>query len=214
MARFCSKCGSPLNDEDKVCGNCGNPVARVKVASSGKAFAPEKEKSGNKSIKLIGAGIILIVAMVIISNVAGNYTGYKGTIWKMVKALQDYDVTTLISLVSPVSDAVYGEWYGDNLYDVYQEMVSEALDVYEDRVGGIKKISYEITNVAELSDRRMEEMESELVDSYNMDVSGIKKVMTVNMTLTVKGTQSSASFKVNKLYLIKESGGWKLYYGD
>ncbi len=31
---YCSKCGSSLNDGDKVCGNCGEPVGGVRVESS------------------------------------------------------------------------------------------------------------------------------------------------------------------------------------
>lgn len=31
---YCSKCGSSLNDGDKVCGNCGEPVGGVRVDSS------------------------------------------------------------------------------------------------------------------------------------------------------------------------------------
>jgi len=31
---YCSKCGSSLNDGDKVCGNCGEPVGGVRGESS------------------------------------------------------------------------------------------------------------------------------------------------------------------------------------
>ena len=37
---YCSKCGSPLNEGDKVCGNCGEPVG-------GAARSPETTSSND-----------------------------------------------------------------------------------------------------------------------------------------------------------------------
>lgn len=216
MAKFCANCGAQLNDEDKVCGACGKPVAGAAPAGNGEAAAAKeaKAKGNGKIVALVGAAIALVVVLVIAINIIGAFTGYKGTIRKMVTALKKYDVEALAALSSSVSDEVYESWYGNDIYDKYDDKVSDVLDKYEDRVGTIKKISYEITDVTELSDRRVEEIEDNLIESYNIDVSGIKKIMTIDMTLTVKGAKKSASYSVSDLYLIKESGGWKLYYGS
>lgn len=214
MAKFCSNCGSKIDDGDKVCGNCGTPIADGSFPKSTVAAAPTQKKSGNKVVVLVAAAIFLIVAAVIFVNVIGNFVGYKGNVRKMVKALQDYDMATLESLASSVSDAVYGYGTEDDVYEWYQSRVSDTLDKYEDNVGTIKKISFKISDTTELSDRRVEELKNNLVDYYNMDVSGIKKIMTIDLTLTVKSSKKSASYRVNNLYLIKESSGWKLHYGS
>lgn len=220
MAKFCANCGSQMDHEDKVCGQCGTPVAgaNVSVANVSVASQPsdnEKNgKDGNKVVKLIAAAIVLVVVAVIAANVVGNFTGYKGTLNKMVKALQNNDVAALESLSSSISDEIYGSWYGDDLYDYYEEAVSDTLDKYEDSVGAVKKISYEISDEIELSDRRLEEFEDYLIDMFNMDVSNIKKIKEVQLKLTVKGAKKSSTYNVSNLYLVKESGGWKIYYGD
>ena len=150
--------------------------------------------------------------MCIVIGVVSSMNSYKATLDKMVKALRKDDVATLESLSSSVSDEVYGAWY-DDLTGYYEDQVSNTLDKYEDSVGDIKKISYEITDETEFSKRRVNELKDQLVDSYNMDPSDIKKVVDVSLQLTVKGSKKSAAYNVYDLYLIKESGGWKIYYG-
>lgn len=213
MAKFCANCGAQMNDEDKVCGQCGTPAVSVAVKPAASDQAG-KNKESNKIIKLIAGVIIAVVVIVIAVNIAGSYTGYKGTVNKMVKALQKNDVATLEALASIISKETLGAWYGEDLYDYYDEAVSDALDIFEDSVGPIKKISYEITDETEVSARRVEELEDYLVEIYNMDTSSIKKIVKVNLKLTVKGTKKSSTYNTNELYMIKESGGWKIYYGS
>lgn len=210
MAKFCGNCGAQMGDDDKVCGQCGTPFAGSSVADKSAA----KEKNSNKIVKLIIGVIAAIVVAVIIANVAGNFTGYKATIKKMVKALQNDDMSTLESLASSVSEETYGAWLGDDVYDYYDDMISDTLDKYEDSVGTIKKISYEITDETELSDRRMNELKDNLEDIYNMDTSVIKKVISVDIKITVKGTKKSSTYNVSSLYMIKENSGWKIFYGN
>lgn len=212
MAKFCANCGSQMDDEDKVCGQCGTPVAGAEIKSAVGA-SNTKSKGNNNIVKIIVGIIVAIVVIVVAANIAGNFTGYKGTINKMVKALQNNDVATLEMLASSISEETYGAWYGDDLDEYYEEAISNVLDKYEDKVGTIKKISYEITNENELSDRRMDELEDNLVDKYNMDTSEIKKVVKVDLKLTVKGTKKSSTYNVSNFYLIKENGGWKIFYG-
>lgn len=211
MAKFCGNCGSQMDDADKVCGQCGTPFAGATVSD---ATPVAKEKGNNKVVKLIIGVIVAIVAIVVIANIAGNYTGYKGTLNKMVKALQNNDTATLESMASSISEETYGGWYGDDVYDYYDAVISDTLDKYEDAVGPIKKISYEITDATELSDRRMNELKDNLEKLYNMDTSGIKKVVQVDLKIKVKGSKKSSTYHVDNLYMIKENSGWKVFYGD
>lgn len=200
MAGFCSNCGSQINEGDRVCGNCGTPVAGVSGSGQNIKSVPAQRKKGNKIVVLISAAVLFIVVAVIIANVAGNFVGYKGTIRKMVKSLQDYDMETLESLASSINDEVY-EGSNDDMSKWYANKVSSVLDKYEEKVGAIKKISIKTLLVTEVSDRRVEEMKDSLVDYYNMDVSDIKNILEVEMTLTVKGAKKSASYNVDNLYL-------------
>lgn len=242
MAKYCANCGAQMADEDRVCSQCGTPVVDITpvsanapasaaapvdaaapgadAAASGAAPAAEwsgstaKAKSSNKVFIIAGAAIAAIVLLVVAVNILGNFTGYKGTLNKMTKALRDDDIAKLETLASSVSEEYYGARYGHDLYDFYEDRVSDVLDKYEDSVGAIKKISYEITDETEWSDRRLAELKDELIDRYHMDTSSMKKVVRVELQMTVKGAKKSSTYRVSDLYMIKESGGWKIYYGN
>lgn len=217
MAKFCSNCGSQMNDEDKVCGQCGTPVAGANVNPT-PAAAPAadegKKKNNNIIIALIAIAIVAIVALVVVVNIASNFTGYKGTLNKMVKALEDDDTDALIALSSSISDEINEAWYGDDFEEYYEDAIDSVLDKYEDKVENIKKISYEITDETELSKRNMEDLEEAMVDNYDMDFSDIKKVVKVDLKITVKGSKKSGSYNVEDLIMVKEDGGWKIHYGS
>ncbi len=217
MAKFCSNCGAQMNDEDKVCGQCGTPVTGANV-NPAPAAAPvadeEKKKNNNKIIALIAIAIVAIVAIVVVANIASNFTGYKGTLNKMVKALKDDDTDVLVDLASSISNEVNEAWYGDDYEDYYEDAVDGVLDKYEDKVENIKKISYEITDETELSKRQMEDLEEAMIDNYDMDFSDIKKVVKVDLKITVKGSKKSGSYNVDDLIMVKEDGGWKIHYGS
>lgn len=207
---FCGNCGAPMNDEDKVCAQCGTPVENdMKMASDEMPVVKEKNK---KIVIMLAAGVAVLIIIVLFGiNVINSGRGYKVTLGKMVDALQNYDVSALESLASSVSDEVYSDEYGDDYYDQYEYRISEVLDKYEDKVGAIKKVSYEIANVKEISEYRLDEMKDELIDEYNMDADKITEIVLLDVRLTVKGSNKSAVYKVKDLYMIKEDGEWKIY---
>lgn len=206
-AKFCTNCGTQLKDGDKVCGQCGTPVP-------GATEKEKKKKGGFVSVlKLIVAIVIIAAIAVAALYLTGALGGYKSTVGKMVKALQNYDVEDMEKLTGSVSEETYSARYND-VHEYYKEAISDALDRYEDNVGAVKKISYEITDASEFSKRRVEQAKEILVDDYNMDVSQIKKIVSVELQLNVKGAKDTATYMIDNLYLIKEGGKWTIYYGN
>ncbi len=215
MAGFCGNCGSKLNDGDRVCGNCGMPVAEIPtdnpVLNAGPSAAPTpvKPKIGSRLIILAAAAAaVIIVAVAGFVLILGN-GGYKGTVKKMVKALQNEDMEALEELASSIGEDVYGR----NYLDYYEEMVDGVLDNYEDAVGSIKNISYSIEDASEVSERRVENIKENLEDYYDADVDEIEEIVMVDLVLTVKGSKRSRVCQSENLYLIKEDGEWKIHYG-
>ncbi len=161
----------------------------------------------------------MVVAAVAIKVVV-SFTGYRGTLRKMVNALEDEDVEELLSLSSSLGEDIFLEGYGYYYEDDYEEycenMISETLDKYDDKVGNIKNISYEIKEVTELSDRKMENLEDYLIDYYDIDTSEVKKILKVDLRLTVKGSERTKTYNVDdrEFYLIKEGSEWTIYYGN
>ncbi len=75
MAKFCGNCGNQLEENVKVCGICGTPVVGVEVSTI------TQKKRKNKIPLLIGAGIVIIGIVGIVSL----FTGSKGVNEKQVK---------------------------------------------------------------------------------------------------------------------------------
>jgi hypothetical protein len=206
MAKFCRNCGAQMDDADRVCGQCGTPIHGVVLADT----PVVKNKGKDKKVKRIAGLIVAIVAIAIIFNVVGYFTGYKGAVNKMVRALKNDDTATLESLICSPEIEIMGYW---DEYDKYDELVSDTLDKYEDSVGAIKKISYEIIDETELSDRRLDEIKENLETGFTVDTSVMKKMIKIDLKITVKGASKSANYYVEDyLYMVKENSGWKIYY--
>lgn len=219
MAKFCSNCGAPMKKKDKVCRKCGVSIedAEAVPAKEEKTEKPEPgKKKGPRVIKFIAAAAILIAAAAVAIVVVIRLNSYERTVKSMVHAFEDFDMDTLEQITSEVSNVVYEGKAGGDLYEYYKDMVSDRLDYYEDDLGPIKRIQYQITGESEYSRRRIGQVEEWLEKNYEADAEaiGIKKIMAIDMTLTVKGSKRTEKYYVQDLYLIKENGGWKIYYGD
>lgn len=218
MAKFCSNCGAPVKEGDRVCGKCGTPIPGAAPMPE-KAEQPKKPLEGKKRlniVKLIAAVVVLIVAAVIAVNVSGRFTGYKGALRTMVKGLEDFDMNALEKVASAIGNGIYGLQYGDGLSDHYEDMVTRKLDYYEDDLGPIRSIKFQVTGETEFSDRRIRKVEEWLEEKYDIDTEaiGIRKIMALDLTLTVRGSKGTEKYYVQDLYLIRERGGWKIYYGS
>ncbi len=217
MAKFCGSCGAQMDDNDKVCGNCGTPVP-----GAAKINVPSKEEvasvaGSDKVKKILPVAIVAVVAVVVIIvavKILSGITGYNGAVNKMAKALKDNDNEALYNLSSCISDEINESWYGEDFYDQYDRQISSVLDKYEDKVGNIKKISVKINDATEVSDRKFNSYREDLQNAYNMDTSAIKKMVKLDITITVKGSKKSAVYNVDNLVAVKESGGWKLLYNS
>lgn len=232
MAGFCGNCGFKLNDGDMVCGNCGTPVAGIPVGNpaANQAGMPNPNMNpgqapssvslnAKNSSKIVMLGIaavavifVLIVGLVVVNFITQN-TGYKGTVKKMVGAMEDEDIDTLEEVASFISEEVYRDtYYGD--YDEFVEKsLDDVLDKYEDAVGNIDKIGYTIEDVREISERRIKNMKEILEDFYDIDVDDIDDIRILDLRITVTGSRRSANYTPENLYLIKEDGSWKIHYG-
>lgn len=225
MAKFCGNCGAQMEDDARVCGNCGTSFASTAspvntatnfVPGTGDAGATLPKKK-NKTVGLIFAAIVMIVVVVISLNVLSMFTGYKGTVRKLFNALEGYDMDTLSTLVC---DFVYDYHYNllnvdeTKLDDAFEKAVSDTLDQFEDAVGNNAKISYSINDAAKLSDRKLEQFLAMVEDSFDYDSNNIKTVMSVDITITVKGSKKSTTYNIHSgdLLLVKEDNAWKVYY--
>lgn len=216
MSKFCGNCGAKLDDSVKVCGYCGvalgdEPINTNVTSIPGVVSEADKEKAA-KTKKFIKIGVIAIVAIIVLSigiNIISSYTGYKGVVRKVVNAFEDYDMNTLCSYASSLC------YYNDDDVEYYEElfdeMVSDKLDYYEEELGHDLKISYKIVDSYKLDDRNREDLLEEVEDS-GAYVGEIDTIRMVELELTIKGSRRTSTYTTNDLMLIKENGKWKVLY--
>jgi len=70
---FCEKCGSPIKDDEKFCGKCGNAVV-TNTDGVPKPDRPNKSSSGKMAIMLYCIGVVLFALAAI--DYAGMYFDY------------------------------------------------------------------------------------------------------------------------------------------
>lgn len=208
MAKFCANCGAHMEDSDLVCGQCGTPSGNP----SGNEGQVNNTKNKGCTLKILAGAFAAIVIIAIIINVVLASSSYKSTLNKMVKAIKNNDITGLQVISSPVNDDVYGVFDYESMLERFLE---NKLDYYEDRLDGeVRKISYEIKDKSEITERKMEKYKDMLSDSFGADTSGIKKMVKVKLKLSIKGDRKTTSDNIDELYLIKENGRWTIYFDD
>lgn len=198
MAKFCANCGSRINDKDKVCGQCGSPIISPPFKTT-----PAPHPRNNRTIIIIS--IIAIILILFSLNIFSGSTGYKRTINKMVKAIQNNNAASLEPMASSIDKA----WLQDELKDYYSSCISDIVDKYESDIGKIRKISYKIINTTMLPEEEFEEAKSFYVFGSS-DVNNIKGGAEIDVELTVKGAQGTSTYILEDILLTKEKGRWKL----
>lgn len=213
MAKFCGNCGAQLDDDARICGQCGTPYAgdnnRQKIPGINK-MSPEKKKRIKLIAKLSVAGIALIIVAVLAVNIISSFTGYKGAVNKAMDAFENYDIETLLSMSSDIS---FNGMDATQIEDSISQTVSSKLDALEADAGHDMSLSYEIIDSYKLSDRKYQEFLKYVENNYNYDSSDISEVYLVEIKVTAKGSLGETSTTNNNLYLIKERDDWYLYNG-
>mgnify|MGYP005751013833 CR=1 FL=1 len=208
MGKFCGNCGAPLDDDANVCGQCGTPVNES--FSDATYFNPvdiEKRKKVKKRIRIIVICFILIGAVIAGINIGSNFVGKKGLIRKAMKAFEEYDISTIVSLSS---DLYY--YYGDEdeVESYFENNVGKILDEFENTIGYNYKLSYKIDEIYEVSGRREQELfESFKIILSDLDVSMIDKVSMADITVTIKQGERSLNRSL-QIIMTKEGKDWKL----
>lgn len=206
MAKFCWNCGTPLEDNAKMCGKCGTPVDGASTDVPGLKIAdPEKQKKTKKAIKLVAILAVIVVFAVIAINIVPKYTGYNGLLRKVMAAIEDYDIDTILSL----SSDVFYHFDEDYVDSYFEDTVGEILDNFDSSVGHNFKLTYEINDTYVMSERKSDELLEDLEESYDFDISSIEKIVVADLTLTAKQEKKSDDIDV-EVIMVKENGSWKL----
>ena len=210
MAKFCGNCGAQLDDDDKVCGQCGTPVnGNAGTVPGLKVVDPEKKKKMAKRIKWIVALVIVVALAITVVKVYLSFTGTNGLVRKVMTAYEDYDVDSLVAF----SSDMYYYFDSDDYVDEYfEDAGGKYIDNFESSVGHSYKLTYEVDEIYDLSKRKQEEIFKSIGNQFpDFDVDTISKIAVANVKVTAKQGSKSVN-KTVKITMSKEGKEWKLLY--
>lgn len=210
MARFCGNCGAQLDDDARVCGQCGTPIDGSQGIVAGfKVVDPEKKKKLMKKIKMVIALVIVIIIAAVGVKIGRNFTGTNGLVRKVMAAYEKYDIDTIVSLSS---DMYYYNDYENYVEEYFEYAVGHNIDNFESSVGHSYKMSYEVEEIYDLSQRKQDEILKSIENMYpDFDVDIINKIAVANVKVTAKQGSKSVT-KTVKITMSKEGKAWKLLY--
>lgn len=218
MSKFCGNCGAQMDDSARVCGNCGTPFEMPTVSNAripGVTYVDPEVKARKtakikKTLRITVIIAVLVAVAILAVNIVSAFTGYKGTVRKIMNAFKEYDLNTIVSLSSSYYDAREDE---SDVYDNFGDIISNALDSFEERVGHKYKFSYEITYSYKMSEHKFQDLINTLSYYDEFAAENISEAMVVQVDAIAKEGNTRYIRKL-KLTLTKEEGTWKLLYLD
>lgn len=209
MAKFCGNCGAQLDDDARVCGQCGTPFAGRTARVSGlKIVDPEKQRKVKKRIMLAILLAVVVAIIILAFSIISNFTGSKGFVRRVMTAIEDYDIDTLVS----VSSDMY--YYGDEsaAESYFESNVNFIWDSIEETTGHSSKFDYKINEIYNMSEREKRETIKLIESTYpDFDVNVIEKMKAANVSILLKdGSRTNET--IVRIEMVKEEGKWKLLH--
>lgn len=210
MAGFCGNCGAQLDNDARVCGQCGIPIDwRQGKVHGFKVVNLQKRKKLMKKMKILIALVVVIIIAAAGVKIVRNFTGTNGLIRKVMTAYEKYDIDTIVSLSS---DMYYYNDYENYVEEYFESAVGKNIDNFEVSVGHSYKMSYKVEEIYDLSQRKQDKILESIESTYpDFDVDIINKIVVANVKVTAKQGSKSAN-KTVKITMSKEGKKWKILY--
>lgn len=197
-----------MDDSARVCGYCGTAFD----SSSENNFKyedPEKKAKFRKTVKKIVTAIATVAIFSIVVSIASSFVGYRGAIRTFMNAYKTGDAEALAAMTWSVAQ----EEDMDSIIRFFDNELKKDLDRFDSYFNSKYRIKYEIANASKLSDRQIEKIKEQIVSadsSLTEEADSVKKMMSVKVAITAKSGSASTSVS-RTIYLLKESGKWKIF---
>lgn len=207
MAKFCTKCGAPLDNNAAFCTNCG-------------AVADKKNNIvnlHNKNTAILLGGILagIIVLVILISLIFGG--GYKSAIDNYFEGFEDTNAKKFMKAmpecqIEYLEESLKDYSKFDSLAEYFEYLLEEALNKIEDEYGDDISISYEIKDKEELSEKELKDIRKRLENNYDNDDVKVTKGYEVEITAEIKGDDNSDEEDIT-VKVAKVDGDWCIING-
>lgn len=202
--KYCTNCGNELHGE-KFCTKCGMKTGIDVAPAAVTPLTVKKEK------KFLGKfiAILVVLGIVITGFMLLTSRSYEGLVKDYVKATINGDAEKIVSLMpdSLVDYIAEEEYDGDKkemIYDIEDEF-DDMVEQLEDYGVDLKTISYEILEVEEMDEDKIDD----LCDEYRRAELKIKegKELKVELKIPMDGQERTNSIYID---VVKIGRSWYL----
>lgn len=212
MTIFCGHCGAANEDNAIYCGNCGRPLEnRVKN------YEPDKKNGLLDTIRNnlhvivpVGAIAAIVIVAVVVVRALFFSSGYDSLVKKTMNAMNNYDVSTLVSISSSYTSSI--SLAGYDLQEYYDDLVVDYLENFDDDIGYGYTIDYKVVSEYTMTSEQLATYFNS--QSSWLDYSNISSYFDSMAIVTVQSTATNGAlsdYQIIQIYLTKESGKWKLF---
>lgn len=214
MAKFCTSCGSSVNEAANNCPNCGAPIkapapqaapaqaASVQATESAQA-APAQNKANPNISRYIGMGAVAVLAIIIIALIANLFGGsYKTPLKDFFNGIEKEKYKTL---QSAFSDKLLDKMNIDR--GDMKDLTEEIYDTIEDLYGEDFKISYKIEDKEKADSDEVDILNATMKLAYGKKIT-IKKAYSLDVEVTIKGDDDKETFTMSFVVADIKGDGW------
>lgn len=206
MEKFCGHCGSPLDPDARVCGQCG----RVIEGQAGQVSI-NKIKSESHTVAKVKKGLILLAVLLLViggAKLASGFMGKKAFTHKVMKKYQKADIEGLYNLGTDLN-AYEGR---NNVEKTLRRSMDASLDYFGPLMNYDYRTKYRISTI----DPMPTVMERELLEEISYDYPAydlyqLKDFTVARVTLIAKNKRRTEEKNLS-IYIVKERGKWRLLY--
>ena len=210
MSKFCTNCGSALDDEALFCSNCNTAVETDPVEVAPVEATPAGKPKLNA--KLIGIGAAVLAVVIILSCL------FLPTLLANPESALDNLFAVWAGDESKVEDllptAIWGYVANKNsefdMDEFAKEYAGQYLNVLKHRLGEGIRISYDVKKKTALKEDELEYIAKLLNGLYGINKDDVKDGYTLNITRTIEGAEDYEEDEV-EFVIIKIGDKWYNY---
>ena len=228
MAKYCYKCGAEMDKEDGFCSKCGTAVVELGEKKKERITKTANNIKNHKRMRNVIIAAVVVIGLLFAVKSKKDSSDYCEKLLKKVTInLKKGDADALMDLAAEEGYAYYmvtREASKSQVTNYYRYCIEETLDRFENEVGDIEDISFEIdeiTDCLEFTGKTPEEWirgnafgDDRLPNMY--DAKELKAVYLVEWNITVTGKDGVYKAAVNEesgaTYVLKEGDEWKMTF--
>lgn len=234
--KFCSRCGTQLNETALFCPGCGTPVAQAAPVPVEEPIAVEEPTVAEEPIVveeptqaaepvpacvapqkkkfllplILGGVALLLIAAIVTSIILSNI---------MIEPIKTHMDVYYGFAYSKIEDLAPKEYWDaikeenpsfsiEKAIAKHEKSNKSELDLMEDLYGNDIKFSYVITKYTPMSKEMLRTIADCLDDKYDIDADSVKRGCQVWMDYTLKGESYTQSYKNLTVMLLKIEDKW------